>query len=608
MRKPVLGLLCLMVGAGWTTVRGADEVRLLKGPYLQAMTSTSAVVMWETNVASNSAVELTTGGGTKSTLVGPANVTVHEVLLTGLSAATPYTYRVAIGASHTEAARFRTAPGRNAPSTFAVFGDNRSQPEVFAKIAAGIHARKPDFLLHTGDLVADGTKYEQWGAMFFGPAQALLATAPIFPSRGNHERNSELFGKFFSLPGNERWYSFDWANAHFAALDSCGDQSIWERDSEQTRWLDCDLAASKAKWKFVYFHHPLYSSGNHGSSQPHRAAWEELFSKHLVDVVFQGHDHTYERTYRVFNGKRDELLGVTYVVAGGGGAPLYDVTANDWTAFSRKTHSFTLAKLEPDRLRLETYDLDGRLIDHLAISKDPAELPRLLEQVQQVATNSRLEAVRGLSELATSAVLFYAPALAGHPDSALRRALAEALNRAGAPEGVPHALLLLRNADPIIKREVAALLGKVADEKTAEKALPLLAEPDAQTRIGAARALSRGKLSKARPALMKSLADEDPLVRYWSAFAFARLATKDDLSILAARLKQDEHALPRTAIVTALGDSGLRAAVPILLDALGDSSAKVKAAALISLRSLTQQDFGLDATRWRQWWETTGGK
>src|SRR6185295_12814762 len=67
-------------------------------------------------------------------------------------------------------------------------------------------------------------------------------------------------------------------------------------DKVQLEWLEKQLAASGSDWKIMFFHHPIYSSGEkHGSNVELRGALEPLFIKYGVDVVFAGHEHFYER-------------------------------------------------------------------------------------------------------------------------------------------------------------------------------------------------------------------------------------------------------------------------------------------------------------------------
>jgi calcineurin-like phosphoesterase family protein len=82
---------------------------------------------------------------------------------------------------------------------------------------------------------------------------------------------------------------------------------------------DLKVARDRGKFIFVFFHVPPYSIGSHGSDEQVRETLCPLFVQYGVTVVFNGHDHNYYRTLR---------NGVTYMVSGGGGAPLYPCNVN----------------------------------------------------------------------------------------------------------------------------------------------------------------------------------------------------------------------------------------------------------------------------------------
>ncbi|MBI1928941.1 metallophosphoesterase [Candidatus Poribacteria bacterium] len=290
---------------------------------------------------------------------------VHEVTIDGLQPQTTYRYQIQSG-SLIVSSTFKTAPAQNDPFTFVAYGDNRSYPKIHRQIAEGMLDASPDLIIHTGDLVANGKKYKQWGEQFFTPLADVINHIPIFPSIGNHDKNADYYHAFFSLPDNgtkkfrEAWYSFDYGDAHFVALDS---NREYKPDSIQTKWLEKDLAASRATWKFVFFHHPLYSSGEHKSSLKHRDAWAKLFMKYGVDIVFNGHEHIYERTYPIASISDPSLKPVAYVVTGGGGAELHKTKPQLWTAHSESTHHFIVGEVNDNTLKLTAYNAAHQIID-----------------------------------------------------------------------------------------------------------------------------------------------------------------------------------------------------------------------------------------------------
>ena len=144
-----------------------------------------------------------------------------------------------------------------------------------------------------------------------------MSITEFYPALGNHEKQSQLYFENFELPGNEEWYSVDVNGIHFIIINSCVSLDL---ESEQYLWLEADLmqVADSIDFVAVVFHHPPFSTGPHTEDEKNlRESIVPLFVQYGVDIVFNGHDHCYERSY---------CWGIYYIVTGGGGAPLYDQT------------------------------------------------------------------------------------------------------------------------------------------------------------------------------------------------------------------------------------------------------------------------------------------
>lgn len=235
-----------------------------------------------------------------------------------------------------------------------VYGDSRTGHDIHEKVVGAILEFEPIAVFHTGDLVDDGTDADQWET-FNEITSDLLEITDFYPALGNHERNSDLYYSSFELPGNEQWYSVDVNNIHFIILDSDVDLSI---DSEQYEWLGVDIKGITDDIEFIVaiFHHPPFSTGPHEEDEKGlRESIVPLFEEYEVDIVFSGHDHSYERS--LYN-------GIYYIVAGGGGAPLYDQERT--SAVSQKflkSYNFCVIEVEEDKLNIDVYDEESVLID-----------------------------------------------------------------------------------------------------------------------------------------------------------------------------------------------------------------------------------------------------
>jgi hypothetical protein len=333
------------------------------------VTQDGITIMWETSQPSQGSVLYAVGGELAKEAVTDVRARIHEVRLSGLSPATEYGYRVTSDGLTSETLTFITAVADGSPFRFATYGDNKDGPAMHERVANAILAQRPAFVLHNGDLVNTGYIAKQWGLLFFGPARRLMHSVPLYPVLGNHEERAQLFFDYFSLPGNEAWFSFDFGNAHFVVLDSPNEEQM-EIDSEQIRWLHDDLANSTATWKFVNFHHPPFSSGGfyHASDRIKlKNLLHPIFEQYEVDFVFSGHDHNYERMLPI--GSNDGDHKVTYVIAGNGGTPLRWVGTREWTVHAQRVFGFVTVDIDGSRLHLQSHTLDDKVIDELLLDK-----------------------------------------------------------------------------------------------------------------------------------------------------------------------------------------------------------------------------------------------
>jgi 3',5'-cyclic AMP phosphodiesterase CpdA len=354
------------------------SVQLTRHPYIQYPTTSSIVIVWETDIPALCTVEY--GLDSELTLKTAAREPVqhHIAELTDLSANSTYYYRILVDDMPlTDVLSFYTAKdAAHSDFSFVVFGDCGTGDQNQINVANQMYRVKPDFGLITGDVVYPRGAAEDYEKKYFLPYKDIISSACFFPALGNHDyrtANGQPYFDNFILPANnpektERYYSFDYGEAHFICVDSNPRPgSVTER--RQLRWLEDDLSSNHSRWTFVFLHHPPYSSGYHGSTMNVRRKYSPLFEKYSVDIVFCGHDHTYERTVGIKNFVPDGE-GVIYVVTGGGGGRLYDVGHNEWTAFAKKVFHFLHVKIRGKRLELRAIDGNGNEFDQLILEKD----------------------------------------------------------------------------------------------------------------------------------------------------------------------------------------------------------------------------------------------
>jgi hypothetical protein len=141
-----------------------------------------------------------------------------------------------------------------------------------------------------------------------------------WPAPGNHEYYTPQAKPYFAYFGERAgrgYYSLDLKGWHIVSLDSNLNPA---EHAAQIEWLRSDLAAHPARCTLAFWHHPLYSSGGHGSIPKMRDAWR-LLQDAGAELVLSGHDHDYERfAPQDADNRLDRARGMRQFVVGTGGA------------------------------------------------------------------------------------------------------------------------------------------------------------------------------------------------------------------------------------------------------------------------------------------------
>ena len=359
-------------GEGGLTDHG--RARLLRQPYLQNVTGQSASVLW-TSKAAEATMDVTRPNRAvvahvPAAVDGSARPASGRQLFASVGGLEPgeiycYTLRDERGLL-TRPTGFRTAPppGEGSTLRFVVFGDSGDGSHGQYDVLRQLGTVPFDLAVVTGDVAYGSGKLKELEEYYFGVYKELIRSVPIVPVAGNHDYGTDNAGPFrevFHLPdnggpeGRERWYSFDYGDVHFVALDT------EVMGSEQAAWLERDLSKTARRWTVVYTHKPPYSSGMHGSELEFRERFGPILEKHRVPLVLAGHEHDYERTR--------PIAGVTYVVTGGGGRTPRGVGFSAFTAVSEAILHFVHITVEPQKMTLVAIDDAGREFDSVAIQR-----------------------------------------------------------------------------------------------------------------------------------------------------------------------------------------------------------------------------------------------
>jgi len=325
----------------------------------------------------------------------------HSAEFTGLEPETLYAYRVGHGDTWSEWFHFRTASREAKPFSFAYFGDAqndvRSQwSRVIRQSYAGNRGLR--FFLHAGDLINHADSDAEWGEWNAG-AGWLNGMLPSVPTPGNHEyakeddvrRISRHWRPQFALPTHgpagleEATYFIDYQGVRLVSLNSN------EMIAEQVPWLERVLSDNPNRWTVLTFHHPIFSAARNRDNEELRELWLPVIDRHGIDLVLQGHDHTYGRTGNIAQGStvRDEARGTVFVVSVSGPKMYRSQEHRLMRRLGEDTQLYQVISVDGDSLAYRAYTAVGELYDAFDLHKRRDGTNRLVEVQPEVEARRR---------------------------------------------------------------------------------------------------------------------------------------------------------------------------------------------------------------------------
>lgn len=327
--------------------------------------------------------------------------TVHTAVVRNLSSGTQYAYRVGSGEEWGAVNTFTTAERQTKVFRFLIFGDSQSiNYDTWGDTLHQAYQAQPAaaFFINMGDLVDRGADYGQWYD-WFNASAGVIDHIPCMPLVGNHETyavpggfsSPSLFTAQFKVPQNGpaellgQTYSFNYGDVHFVMLDTqIGEESSFVPDmlEQQKTWLEADLAAASQKWTLVFLHRPLYNHRG-GENTALRKALLPIIDQYRVDAVFSAHDHTYARSYPLYEKQvqTDGRQGAVHVATGRSGSKTYaDSSRREEDAFfynPQAEPNYLAVEVAANNLTVRVYHTGGELIDEWKLEKPaiPAALP-----------------------------------------------------------------------------------------------------------------------------------------------------------------------------------------------------------------------------------------
>ncbi|KOV73304.1 metallophosphoesterase [Streptomyces sp. AS58] len=365
--------LTVVLGSGMAIPAGAAESTTLSGVILGVGANESQrTVTWYSSADTAQVIQVAPtaqlvgdtfpAGAATFDAMGAANIASsggynRHATITGLKEHTQYSYRVGSEGSWSATYSFKTQDFEG-DYDFLFFGD----PQIGSsgdtlKDQAGWQdtlnvatAANPDseLLVSGGDHVESANNESQWNS-FLAPDP--LRRFPVVATIGNHDVGGKAYEQHHFTPNTDRSplyykdgatattsggdYWFIYKDTLFIDINSNSyDEAKGGGDAAHVNYVTdvINKHGSEAKWKVLVYHHAIYSPASHakdGDNKKRRVDFPTTFSKLGVDLVLQGHDHSYSRSYMIKNGEKadpNEQPGAADVYPGPGGV-LY-VTAN----------------------------------------------------------------------------------------------------------------------------------------------------------------------------------------------------------------------------------------------------------------------------------------
>jgi predicted phosphodiesterase len=326
-------------------------------------------------------------------------VNYHSVVFENLKPNTLYAYRVGSKENWSEWIHFKTADNKYNSTQFVYFGD--AQNDIlnhWSRVIRMAYQTAPNasFVIHAGDLVDSAHKDSEW-AQWFKAGGFIHSQWTAIPVVGNHEfqsidgyggvkprRLSIQWRPQFNLPVeqtldsklHETVYSVEYQEILIVVLNSAGSLQ------EQTEYVEEKLRNSNAKWKIVASHHSVFSPAKGRDFEYARKKWKPLFDKYGVDLVLNGHDHTYARGHipvKSSNMSQSGNIKTLYITSVSGPKQYeldkeqiinYESDGYKADKFGKQTQFFQVISIENDKLIYSAYTTLGILYDKAVITKD----------------------------------------------------------------------------------------------------------------------------------------------------------------------------------------------------------------------------------------------
>ncbi|MEZ4898631.1 MAG: metallophosphoesterase family protein [Saprospiraceae bacterium] len=326
----------------------------------------------------------------RSTLVSDQNAAHYfSAIIDDLQPETTYAYRVGDSLHWSEWNQFTTASKDEKPFSFIYFGDAQNDiKSMWSRAIRGAFREMPkaQFMLHAGDLINHRNRDSEWGEWYYAGGW-IYSMVPSIATPGNHEYGRDKDGDYsvtehwnhlFTLPENgpgpKRFdgttYYLDYENTRIISFDA----PAFYRSEEDKRilvdWLTKVLQNNSQKWTVLTLHYPIYSTRFGRDNKELREAIQPLLQTYHVDLVLQGHDHTYGRGTNMPIGMEHILDGPMYVVSVSG-PKMYDLGFDAWLQRAGSNlQLYQIITIDGNAMHYQAFTVDNQLYDAFELYKE----------------------------------------------------------------------------------------------------------------------------------------------------------------------------------------------------------------------------------------------
>ena len=395
------------------TIFGNQPTIFESGPRVGMVTTSEAIVSWDTSVMTQGAVNYRVKGESVFTgkVSSSAETTRHSVTITNLKPGTVYEYQVE---GHLTLGSFKTSSTDATNFVFVSMADNRGLsdkddiqglPQTFLNIIKDAATRNPAFAVNAGDLFygknPDRDTFKKLYTSFKKAIQPLASITPYYISPGNHEmspftHNSDLpgfdpvalFNEEFKQPGPLKGYegfvfSWDYGKVHFVSIATNHfdplvikpPYAMYYVSDAQIAWLDADLQKARnngAEFIFVFGHSNAFVGtggdwakadsdvGDLNNIDPkQRDKFWAVLAKYNIDAYVCGHRHFSDDSV-VVNGVVQWMNGDSGSVVGKTDSET--VSNNHYTVWTVNGDTTTAALVDSSGVTVKTRTFTKKLL------------------------------------------------------------------------------------------------------------------------------------------------------------------------------------------------------------------------------------------------------